>query len=213
MPNEISYTYERLCDFIHENKIEQIIGEGASATPYLRLVRKAYRQRYGKEARPLTLVSTGILPKFASTKGKSDQEIHIEIARHIAEYRPTLKEIPSLLLSEFTYSGNQLNKLSGALKVLNIPHKKAIMNPWITPGVDFYGTIRRQDLVYLNLSGQYDFTDKTNPNKDLRNYELEGLNPKQVKIKKPNTKNAVLPEEFPSEVHAKCTYLSELQIF
>ncbi len=163
-------------------KIEQIIGEGASATPYIRLVRKAYRQRYGKEARPLSLVSTGVLPKLARTEGKTAQEIHAQIARDIAEYRPSLKKAPSLLLSEFTYSGNQLGKLSGALKVLAIPHKTAIMNPWITPGVDFYGHICEQGSLYLNLSGQYDFIDKTNPSKDLRNFELEGLDPKQIKI-------------------------------
>ncbi len=113
--------FERLADHIHENDITQLIGEGSSASPFVRLAKLAYKKRYGEKARRLKIVNLGLLGSMALDSIKGGAEVKT-VAPVIASRRKIDANQKSLLITEVVDSGFSLKKTSDILKSLGVEH-------------------------------------------------------------------------------------------
>lgn len=113
--------FERLADHIHENGITQLIGEGSSASPFVRLAKLAYKKRYGEKARRLKVVNLGLIGSMALDSIKGGAEVKT-VAPVIASRRKIDASQKSLLITEVVDSGFSLKKTSDVLKNLGVEH-------------------------------------------------------------------------------------------
>ncbi len=132
--SHIAQAYKRLCDYIHENEITQLVGEGASSSPFTRIIRQAYKQRYGAQARPLRVVNLGLYSNLL--KHNKEPEVIHEIQRRLK-----LEHKNTLVLSEYTFKGVNLRSVKRVVARLGIPVKTATLSNYSATDFDFNADI------------------------------------------------------------------------
>lgn len=161
----LAESYERLADYIHDNNISQLVGEGVSASPFTRIIKRAYKQRYGKEARPLNVVNLGLYANYIKHKSGNVPEAE--------ELRNKLKinSKNTLILSETISSGISIRAVKRFIKQLKIPVKTAGLSCDEPGHVDFDVGLSKYGFDVPTYTGRgdylYDYSrvDPSHPNR------------------------------------------------
>ena len=160
--------FARLADYMHSQRIKQIVAAGPSAQPYAAALGLAFEKRHRRKVKVYALGELGEkLP--ASEKPKED----------LKKYRPTMRHNKrTLLLEDVIETGIKLRNLSRAFKAAGIPHKTAaiIAHPLMNPVVDCLGTKRFDSNSFFPMRGTklVNARAKNKPPSKIR-YELELL--------------------------------------
>ncbi len=118
---KLRHIFTRLSDFIAENKLEQIVGVGPSASPYVRALARAHKNRHGVELKVIALGPLG--EKLSWTKPGAEEDVK----RALSATRKFDFSKPSLLLDEVVQIAVRFGNLSRILNSLNFPHKNAAL--------------------------------------------------------------------------------------
>jgi hypothetical protein len=117
--------FTTLIDFMHIHKVEQLVGVGPSAYPYVLALERAYQKRYGTGARSLHVVNLG----EAGERLYHFKPAARENARNfLLRVRPRFKlKTPTLLFDEEISTSQSMKGLSTIFRALGVPHKTAVL--------------------------------------------------------------------------------------
>ncbi len=113
-------TFIRLSDFMHEKGIEQIVGVGPSATPYIRAIARAHRNRRGVTLKLIALGELGEQVADVAHSGKVEKAASLLSARKIQPKK-------TLLFDEVVHIGKQILGVKSVFDHLKIPHETATL--------------------------------------------------------------------------------------
>ncbi|MFH1247347.1 MAG: hypothetical protein V1644_03120 [Candidatus Micrarchaeota archaeon] len=114
--------FTELVDFVHANKLQQVIAVGPSAQPYVVALSRAYKQRHGKELHAVSLGRIGETIRSMSFLPFKSKVLNWLLQRH----RPRFdRNLPSLVFDEVVSSGRSLRSVSTAFNEIGLPHKTA----------------------------------------------------------------------------------------